>query len=117
MIHMSVKTVLVLSLVFASFAGSAQSRDSLIEQCYDLSEHVYSLASQQVKTQCGDKLIHAATHIERAGNFLTLNHDFSARQDLNEAVSDLQYAELSMCSQYLHIVHAKFRAHQLETTV
>lgn len=112
MIKIHVKNCLVLSLFTVSLNTHAALIDKagIAQHCHDLSENIISLLSSQVKSSCVEKLSNASFKINIAADLIANNSTKSAKKELEEAISSLQYAELNNCNRYIQIVHSKFEA-------
>jgi hypothetical protein len=118
MINRNVKKILILCVSVLSFSINAQNpvdKDFLVKQCYELSENVISLTFSQGKKACVDKLGLASAQIENAGDLIINDEQFAAKQELDNAVYTLQYAELSNCNRYIEISHSKFEAQKIKS--
>lgn len=120
MINMSLKKTFFLGLTALSLTGNAQalsSKDILAKQCRELSQTVASLVSNQDKQACSDKLAFASIKIEAAGDLILDAVLANARQELDDAVYALQYAELNSCNKYIQISHSKFEAQRIKSAL
>lgn len=116
MIKMTLKRALILSLpVFTMSVHSGKSKEFLANQCNDLSRTIVFLADNQEKKLCIDKLHLASVQMSTAALKIMEDSSDVAKESLNNAVGDLQYAELLSCKQYMQISHSKFEAHKIKT--
>ncbi|KTD37569.1 hypothetical protein Lmor_0432 [Legionella moravica] len=115
------KGVLILSLsVLALNAHSSNSLDSkevLAQKCRDLAQSVASLVSSQEKRACEEKLAMASIYIENAGDWIVEDVYSAAKKELDNAVFNLQYAELNNCNRYIQISHSKFEAQRIKNSL
>ena len=119
MINMSFKKFLVLGL-FAVSCGTYASdanKDILVKQCRDLSDSILSLVSSQGKKSCVEKLGQATLEIESAGDSIIEDNYSTAKEELENAVYSLQYAELNNCNRYIQISHSKFEAQRIKNSL
>jgi len=114
-IRLSGVFILGLSLCGLSLhAESVPNKEGLVVRCHDLAKVIDSLAVSQKKVVCTDKLDGASTLIELAGGLILADSYSSAKENLNKALSNLQYAELNSCRHYIRIVHSKLEVHQIK---
>lgn len=110
------KKTLIFSLPVLSFSAvSGQNKEFLANQCSTLSHVVFSLANSQVKKSCVDKLNTASGQMDTAALLIMQDSAETAKQNLNNAVSALHYAELLACNQYIQISHSKLEVHKIKT--
>lgn len=115
MSKMILKSTLILSLfVFNVHAQSSLDKDFLANQCYDLAHAVTDLVLSQQNTTCVDKLYMASTQMNAAGLLISTNVSDAAKQIIDNAVSALQFAELSGCNRFIQISHSKLEANKLK---
>jgi hypothetical protein len=116
MMSKSFKKIIVLGLFVVSCGLYASNLDKelIVKQCHDLSEEIVSLVSSQGKRSCVEKLGQAANQIENAIDWIIEDDYQAARNDLQGAVYDLQYAELNNCNRYIQISHSKFEAQKIK---
>ena len=120
MFKMILKGSLILALpviAFSLYASTSPSKEVLAKQCHELSETVASLVSSQQKSTCVDKLVFASLKIESAGGLILDDFYGPARDELDEAVYTLQYAELNSCNRYIQISHSKFEAQRIKSAL
>ncbi|KTC82685.1 hypothetical protein [Legionella cherrii] len=116
MFKMTLKTALILTLpVFSMNVQSGPSKEFLANQCYELSRVIVSLADNQEKKVCINKLYMASVQMSSAAYLIMQDSSDVAKELLNNAVAALQYAELLSCKQYIQISHSKFEAHKIKT--
>lgn len=116
MIKMILKGALILSLPILSMsAQSGPSKEVLANQCYELSRVIISLAEDQRKLKCINKLYLASVQMETASFLIAQDNPDSAKEILTNAVEDLQYAELLSCNRYIQISHSKFEAQKIKS--
>ncbi|KTD57966.1 hypothetical protein Lsai_1488 [Legionella sainthelensi] len=116
MFKMILKKSLICSLIlFSMNAQSELSKEFLANQCYQLSHVLVSTSEKQHRQQCIDKLHMASMQVNTAAALIMEDEPNSAKGMLNNAVADLQYAELLSCNQYIQIVHSKFEAQKIKT--
>lgn len=116
MFKMTLKRALILSLpVFSMNVQSGSSKEFLANQCYELSRVIISLADLQEKKICINKLNLASVQMSTAALLIMEDSPEIAKEILNNAVADLQYAELLSCKQYIQIAHSKFEAQKIKT--
>lgn len=116
----NLKKALILSVSILSFnvyADILDGNDELAKQCQDLSETVASLVSSQAKSTCAEKLDMASLLIEQAGNAIMESAYQTAKDELNNAIYTLQYAELNSCNRYIQISHSKFEAQKIKNSL
>jgi hypothetical protein len=118
MVTIPLKKILALSLFAVSFTINAagNDREHLVRQCHDLSEKIISLISSQGKKSCVEKLDTASAQLKSAGELIANNHH-EAKQELDNAIYSLQYAELNNCNRYIQISHSKFEAHKIKSSL
>ena len=113
---MILNSALILSLpVFSVHAQNELSKEYLANECHQLSEIVNSLVPSQHNSTCVDKLYASSIQLNTAAEMILNDSNSVAKQILNNAVFDLQYAELNSCNRYIEISHSKFEAHKLKT--
>ncbi len=118
MVNLYLKRILTLGLVTIAFNTQAfTDKELLIHRCRNLSENIMSLVSSQVRTSCVEQLNAASILIEAASAWIALDHNSSAKEELEQAIFSLQYAELNTCNQYIQISHSKFEAHKIKNMV
>ncbi|STY28474.1 Uncharacterised protein [Legionella wadsworthii] len=116
MFKMTLKKALILSLpVFSMNVYSGTSKEFLANQCYELSRVIISLADHQEKNICTSKLHLASVQMSTAALLIMQDSPDIAKEILNNAVADLQYAELLSCKKYILISHSKFEAQKIKT--
>ena len=116
MFKMTLKTALILTLpVFSMNVQFGPSKEFLANQCYELSRVIVSLADNQEKKVCINKLYMASVQMSSAAYLIMQDSSDVAKELLNNAVAALQYAELLSCKQYIQISHSKFEAHKIKT--
>ncbi|QMT59370.1 hypothetical protein [Legionella sp. PC997] len=116
MYKMILKRALILSLpVLSMNVQSGPSKEFLANQCYELSRVIISLADNQEKKSCINKLHRASVQMSTAALLIMEDSSDVAKEILNNAVADLQYAELLSCKQYIQIAHSKFEAQKIKT--
>ncbi len=96
-------------------AQSGQSKEFLANQCQELSRVIISTSQKQDKKQCIDKLYMASIQVDTAAVLIIEDEPNAAKEILNNAVADLQYAELLSCKQYIQIAHSKYEAQKIKT--
>lgn len=116
MYKMILKKSLICSLIlFSMDAQSGLSKELLANQCYQLSRVIISASEKQYRNQCVDKLLMASMQVNAAAVLIMEDEPNSAKGILNNAVADLQYAELLGCNQYIQIVHSKSEVKKIKT--
>ncbi|KGP64247.1 hypothetical protein EP47_04135 [Legionella norrlandica] len=116
MINMKLKAALIvcLSVLTLGVYANSLSKETILQQCRDLSSLVASLVTSQEKRACAEKLALASMHIDTAIDWIIEDVYHAARQELDNASYALQYAELSSCNRYIQISHSKFEAQRLK---
>lgn len=116
MVKMILKRAIILSLpVFSMNVQSGPSKEFLANQCYDLSRVIVSLVDNQERITCSNKLYMAFTQMGSASLFIMEDSSDIAKEMLNNAIGNLQYAELLSCKHYIQISHSKFEAQKIKT--
>ena len=117
MFKIILKRALIFSLpVLSMNAHSDSINESIANKCYELSKVVISLANDQEKMTCTNKLYLASTQMSTAAFLIGQESTQEVKQILNNAISALQYAELLNCKQYILISHTKFEAQRIKTS-
>jgi hypothetical protein len=115
MSKMILKKTLILSLFALSMSAQAEiNKELLANRCYELAQTVTSLVPSQHNPTCVDKLYLASMQMNTAGALILDNSIAAAKQIISNAVSALQYAELTSCKQYIQISHSKLEANKLK---
>lgn len=96
-------------------AKSEVNKEFLANKCYELSYAIISASENQDKKQCINKLYMASIQVGTAAVLIMGDEADPAKEILNNAVADLQYAELLSCSQYVQIAHSKFEAQRIKS--
>ncbi len=115
---MKFKNVLIVCisvLTINCFASSLPNKETLIQECRDLSMTVASLVSSQQKKSCAEKLALASMQIDVAADWIVDDVYDAAKDELDNAVYSLQYAELNSCNRFVQISHSKQVAQRLKT--
>lgn len=118
MINMKLKATLIVCLsvlTLSAFANSTLSKETIIQQCRDLSTTVASLVSSQEKKSCTEKLAQASMQIDIAADWIVDDVYSAAKRELDNAIYTLQYAELNSCNRYIQISHSKFEAQRIKS--
>lgn len=116
MLKMIFKKALIFSLPVLSMAAqSEQNKEFLADQCHELSRIVHSLAENQQKKECADKLYTASVQVKTAAILIIGESNDEAKKVLYHAITALQYAELLSCKRYIQIAHSKFEAQKIRT--
>lgn len=118
MINMKLKATLIVCLSvlnLSAFANSTLSKETIIQQCRDLSTTVASLVSSQEKKSCTEKLAQASMQIDIAADWIVDDVYSAAKRELDNAIYTLQYAELNSCNRYIQISHSKFEAQRIKS--
>lgn len=118
MINMKLKATLIVCLSvlnLSAFANSTLSKETIIQQCRDLSTTVASLVSSQEKKSCTEKLAQASMLIDIAADWIVDDVYSAAKRELDNAIYTLQYAELNSCNRYIQISHSKFEAQRIKS--
>lgn len=89
------------------------NKEALAFQCRAISQSVSELIASQVKEPCVDKLLLSSYHLNTSSEYLLDEEDDIAKEELLEAIYDLQYAELYNCKRYIQISHAKFETQKI----
>lgn len=114
MVNLHLKRILILGLLTVSFNTNAHTdKDLLMQRCRDLSENIVSLVYSQGRQSCVEKLGLASMQVEAAGEWIMTDNSDSAKQELDNAIFSLQYAELSSCNRYIQISHSKLEAQKI----
>lgn len=119
MIKPYLKHILVLSVLAVSFSAHAinLNKELLAKECRDLAENISSLVSSQGRQSCVEKLGMASIQIETAGDLILEDNYATAKQELENAVYSLQYAELNTCNRYIQIAHSKLEAQRIKNSL
>jgi len=113
-VNLHLKRILILGLLTVSFNTNAHTdKDLLMQRCRDLSENIVSLVYSQGRQSCVEKLGLASMQVEAAGEWIMTDNSYSAKQELDNAIFSLQYAELSSCNRYIQIFHSKLEAQKI----
>ncbi|HHF7375237.1 hypothetical protein [Legionella bozemanae] len=116
MIKIISKRALIFSLlVFSMNVQAGPSKEFLANQCYELSRVITSLADNQEKNVCSNKLHMASVQTSTTAFLIMEDSPDLAKEILNNAVAALQYAELLSCKHYIQISHSKFEAQKIKT--
>lgn len=115
MISLSLKKMFTLSLFALTFnTYAAMDKELLIQHCRDLSKNINALISSQARSFCIEQLSVAAIKIDVAAHSIALDNKSLAKEELEQSVLSLHYAELNTCNRYIQISHSKFEAHKLK---
>lgn len=119
MVTMHLKKFVVLSLFSVSLTINAAdaNKDLLAQQCRELSEKILSLISSQEQKVCVDKLYSASIRIETAGDEIIIENNRLAKQELENAILSLHYAELNSCHHYIQISHSKLKVQKIRSAL
>lgn len=119
MVNMHLKKIVALGLISVCLNSSAANidKDLLAQQCRDLSENILSLVSSQGKKACVEKLDSASAEMESAGEQILVDNNTLAKQDLENAIVSLQYAQLNNCNRYIQISHSIFIAQKIRSAL
>jgi hypothetical protein len=111
------KKVLVLALLAASLNGYAiqEDKDRLVQQCRNLAESLFTLVASQGRSSCLEKLGTASAELESAGQWIIKANNASAKQELENAIQALHYAQLDNCKRYIDITHSKYTAQKIRS--
>nr|WP_229309816.1 hypothetical protein [Legionella pneumophila] len=118
MINMKLKATLIACLsvlTLSSYANSSENKEAILQQCHDLASTVASLVSSQAKKTCAEKLVIASIHIDTAADWVVEDVYSAAKQELDNAIYSLQYAELNSCNRYIQISHSKLEAQRIKS--
>lgn len=116
MFKLTLKRALILSLpVLSMTVHSGPNKEFLANRCYELSRAVISLADNQEKKVCINKLYMASVQMSTSALLIMEDSSDLAKEILNNAVAALQYAELLSCKQYIQISHSKFEVQKVKT--
>ncbi|CAM2948201.1 Uncharacterised protein [Legionella pneumophila] len=118
MINMKLKATLIACLsvlTLSSYANSSENKEAILQQCHDLASTVASLVSSQAKKTCAEKLVIASIHIDTAADWIVEDVHSAAKQELDNAIYSLQYAELNSCNRYIQISHSKLEAQRIKS--
>ncbi|TAL64411.1 MAG: hypothetical protein EPN84_03410 [Legionella sp.] len=116
MFKLILRRALFCSLPFLSIStvqAMHPNKDVLATQCRVLAQSVSSLISSQKKEACVDKLILSTYLLSVASEYILDDSDDIAKEELTDAIYNLQYAELLNCKRYIQISHAKFETQKI----
>ena len=112
---MILKKALMLSLILLSMSAQADyNKEFVANRCNELAQTVTTLVSSQHNPICVDKLYLASMQMNTAAALILEDSIQAAKQIINNAISSLQYAELSSCKHYVQISHSKLEANKLK---
>lgn len=114
MSKMILKKALLFSLFPLSMSTHAEpGKEFLANRCSELAKTVTSLVASQHNPACIDKLDTASTQMNVAASLIMSESPSQAKPLIDDAISALQFAELTGCNQYIQISHSKLEANKL----